>query len=333
MAGSYFLSGPLPFPGGGNTVKITEFTSNGTWTKDANSQYVFVRVFNGGGGGGSGARGLSTASGGGGGGSGGSSFFWGCYADQLGATEPVVVGAGGTGGAAVLVDNTNGNDGNPGGVSSFAGYSIDNNTGGGFNNGTGGTAFGGGAGGNIPQFIPFDVNSNTGIISGPQGGDGGLTDGNAGADIGNAQTGSEIREMVGCAGGGGSGADAVAERTGGNGSSWLNFGINGGVLIQGGAGGVESGTIDGANGVDFASGLRFLSGSGGGGGGGQSVGAVAGNGGNGGFPSGGGGGGGASINGTASGAGGDGADGWVIVYEILGAQSWQVRIIFPIQFP
>lgn len=319
---NYFLSGPLPLPGSGNTVKVTEFTSNDTWTKDADAQYVYVRVFNGGGGGGSGRRGTDGSSGGGGAGSGGAAFMWGCYAAQLGATESVVVGAGGTGGAAVLADNTNGNDGNPGGVSSFAGYSLNNNTGGSFNNGTGGLNAAGGSGGNNCQYLPFDTNADAGIVTNSPGGDGSTSNGQAGVDVGHAETGSVIREMIGCPGGGGGGANSGAERSGGNGGGWVNFGIvglgGGSYLIQGGAGGVESGTINGANGSDFTTGLRYLSGSGGGGGGGQAAGGAAGNGGNGGFPSGGGGGGGASINGTASGAGGDGADGLVVVYEILG---------------
>ena len=318
MAGSYFLSGPLPLPGGGNTVKVTEFTSNDTWTKDADSQYVYVRVFNGGGGGGSGRRGTDTSSGGGGAGSGGSSFTWGCYAAQLAATESVVIGTGGTGGVAVLADNTNGNDGNPGGVSSFAGYSIDNNIGGAFNNGTGGLNAAGGTGGSNCQYISFDTSGTSAIVTNSAGGDGATGDGTNGVDVGDAEFGSVVREMLGCPGGGGGGANSGAETTGGNGGGWVNFGLNVSYLIQGGSGGVESGTINGSNGTDFTTGLRYLSGSGGGGGGGQAAGGAAGNGGNGGFPSGGGGGGGASINGTASGAGGDGGDGLVVVYEILG---------------
>lgn len=318
MAGSYFLSGPLPLPGSGNTVKVTEFTTNDTWTKDADAQYVYVRVFNGGGGGGSGRRGTDGNSGGGGAGSGGASFIWGCYAAQLGATESVIVGAGGTGGAAALADNTNGNDGNPGGISSFAGYSLDNNIGGAFNNGTGGLNGAGGTGGSNCQYMSFDATGTAAIITNSPGGDGSGGNGQDGVYVGDGEFGSVIREMIGCPGGGGAGADSGAERSGGSGGGWYNFGLANSIIISGGAGGVESGTINGANGTDFTTGLRYLSGSGGGGGGGQSVGLVAGNGGTGGFPSGGGGGGGASINGTASGSGGDGGDGLVVVYEILG---------------
>lgn len=101
--------------GGGAGADFQEFTSSGTWTKPASAQFVRVEVWAAGGG----AEGSVTpnpygffvSSNGGGGGGYMSRTF---NASELGATEPVVVGAGGSGGPAPQGDGT------PGGNSSFS---------------------------------------------------------------------------------------------------------------------------------------------------------------------------------------------------------------------
>jgi len=124
-------------------------------------------------------------------------------------------------------------------------------------------------------------------------------------------------------GGGGSGASGVVY-AGGDGGPIKQFGWdsqpNPGIIYNGGSGGVETGVINGSNGLDFLSTTvgRLVGATGGGGGGGQSAGVVAGAGGNGGIPGGGGGGGGGSLNGTPSGAGGAGGRGEVWIIESLG---------------
>ena len=95
------------------TIGIQKFTSTGTYTKPSNLYYIQVDVQAGGGGAGgiegTGAGEVSVSTGGGGGG----------YAtkiidaDDVVATESIVVGAGGAGGAAGV------NDGAAGGTSSF----------------------------------------------------------------------------------------------------------------------------------------------------------------------------------------------------------------------
>lgn len=304
------------------SIKTTTFTSNDTWTKDADTAYLTVFVVNGGSGGGSGRRGASTAAAGGGGGAGGSGFSLTLPEDYFGATEAVVVGSGGAGGAAQTVDNTNGNNGSSGGVSSFAGMSMNpasistNPFGGGGQSGfvdnRGGGPFG--------EFNLMDGVSTTRGTFLSQGGYGMTT---AGTDADDSSIGGV--NLIPTAGGGGGGADSVTERAGGaGGDTGLYYGSSTPAAVvtfsSGGAGGVESGTINGSNGTDgTTSNLNtyYNFGSGGGGGGGQSGGAAAGTGGDGGFPGGGGGGGGGSLNGTNSGAGGAGGDGVVIVVEYL----------------
>lgn len=128
---------------GGNLLARYVYTSNDTYSKNANAAYIRVIVVGGGGGGGgTKTTGAGENSSGGGGGGGG-------YSDKIianasvGSTETVTVGAGGTAGA------TSGGNGGGGGTSSFGSHCQA--TGGGGGNGcadVSGTAFSpGGAGG------------------------------------------------------------------------------------------------------------------------------------------------------------------------------------------
>jgi hypothetical protein len=110
--------------GGAAGANLQEFGSTGTWTKPPGAKFITVEVWGGGGGGQSSpAPGSPTAfaqSGGGGGG-----YMTRTYtADQLSATEPVVVGAGGvsgggSGGQSTFAWNTRAG----GGFSQAGGYS------------------------------------------------------------------------------------------------------------------------------------------------------------------------------------------------------------------
>lgn len=340
MAGSYFLSGPLPLPGGGgNTIKFTQFTANGTWTKDADCQWVTCIIWNGGAGGGSGRKGATTAAGGGGGGAGGSIMIYSAPANMFGATESITIGAGGAGGAAQTVDATNGNPGSSVGTGSRIGGTI-----GPIITDSAGLTLGGGGGtttnsatatfGYISSSgVTLAQGSNTygsssiaGIIGSFTGARGRNIAGETPTTIGVFSAtnfnyfGSEYLAGYGAGGGG---ADVVTQRAGGTGSAILYADQT--TMLAGGTAGLESTTINGGNGNDFVIGDAgtIFGGSGGGGGGGYSVGAggatTGGNGGNGGIPGGGGGGGGGGLSAVAnSGAGGTGGRGEIWIYEILG---------------
>lgn len=297
--------------------KITKFTASGTWTKNVNTQSVEVIVWNSGAGGGSGRQGATTSSGGGAGGSAAGIVTWYGPALFLGSTESVTVASGGSGG---LTQSSNLNNGNPGGASGQS--SLGNilitpslaQAGGGIT-GTATTSTVSGA---------FFWNySSVGILATPAGGNGGVSTGSTAQNNYNgANQNTVYSQALPCGGGGGSGADAVTARQAGNGGTvnYLSYVANGTLvpIYTGGAGGIETGTINGGNGTDATntSGGIFYGGSGAGGGGGQKSGGSAGTGGNGGIPGGGGGGGGGSLSGTTSGAGGNGGRGevWVIEY-------------------
>jgi hypothetical protein len=339
MAGSYFLSGPLPLPGSGNTIKFTQFTANDTWTKDADCQWVTCIIWNGGAGGGSGRKGASASAGGGGGGAAGNIMIYSAPANMFGATESITIGTGGAGGAAVAADNTNGNPGSTVGTQSKVGNMgplITASTGGSLGGGGGtttnsGTALTGWRFGNMP-FSTASSSSQTlfggrlsDIINSFSGARGLNTAGESPSDIGTISTSNNYFNYIYFPGygGGGGGADTVTERAGGTGSDVLYSGQT--TMLAGGTAGLESTGINGGNGANFVigdAGTTF-GGSGGGGGGGYSVGAMGattgGNGGNGGIPGAGGGGGGGGLNAIAnSGSGGTGGRGEIWIYQILG---------------
>lgn len=270
----------------------TAFSTSGTFTKNANSQFVKVIVLAAGGGGGSGRRGAAATvrSGGGGGGSGALTEYM-FAASQLAASETVTVGVGGVGGAAIAVDTTNGNNGTNGGSSIFsANVNIQVLA-------RGGTAGSGGS-----------LGAAAGGSAGP-----GRFSGNAGASSSaTGLAGANGSQGIGAGSGGAGGGLTVANVP-------ATGGVGGGFPLDralGNTGGGLAGAATGANGGDGVSvSVNAPLAGGGGGGGGTSATVAGGNGGNGGLYGAGGGGGGGSVNGVLSGAGGNGANGLVLIYE------------------
>jgi hypothetical protein len=278
---------------------VTTFTtaqSGNTWTMSTNPPTQFVKVYgaNGGGGGGSGRMGVSTTSAGGSGGT-GSGFFIEGPAIYFPSSAVITVGTGGTGAASQSTPLTNGNPGSQGGLTSF-GSTI--------SNAVAAAAVGGTTTNVIGTAGAFSSQYNNSV--GTSGG---------GGSFSTPTVAGFLAPLWICpGGGGGSGYNAVTPQQASNGQG---LGANLNSPIAGGAGGIETGTINGANGASLTTGLGYFRGGlGGGGGGGVSSGSVAGTGGNGGFPGGGGGGGGGSSTlSVPSGAGGNGGDGVIIIVE------------------
>lgn len=282
--------------GAAAATDIQTFIANGSWSKPAGAKTVEIIISQGGGGGGSGRQGAasSTKTGGTGGHLG--RVVWHRFeASGLPSSIPIVIGAGGTGGAAQTLIDTNGNDGNSGGTTTFGTYAS-------------ATAINRGAGGIVTTAnllgpsINFDVMSL--FVASIQAG---------GSSSGNNNAGPAItgRWLSGSGGGGGSGqsvANVIFNASSGGDPSFAGVSYTG----WSGAAGI-AGNVNGGNGTSqlVANGTWILSG---GGGGGFFAGspAVGGNGGNGGLGSGGGGGS-CSVNGAASGAGGNGGGGYAII--------------------
>lgn len=297
----------------GPGIKITKYTANDTWTKDAQAQIITIISWNSGSGGGSGRQGSSTAAGGGASGAPGNFVIWTSIASMFNSSETVTVPAGGAGGLTQGSAASNGNAGTIGSVSSLGNIKC----------AITGNAFGGGgttttvsAGAAQTSYI---VSSYTVANMSQQPTSGGS---NVASSNANGWSYSVNNASYGNGGGaGGSGADSGTERQAGNGQGiCFPTTTNSDLIATGGAGGLESGTINGGAGSANISttGGRFIGATGGGGGGGQSIGAAAGIGGAGGAGGGGGGGGGGSIDGTTSGAGGAGGRGELWVIEYLG---------------
>lgn len=301
---------------GGMSVQpiiINTYDTPGTfsWTPNAATKYVSVFILGAGGGGGSGACGNSGAAGGGGGGTPGGAFQAFLPASYFSGAQTVVVGAGGTGGASVTsAIPANGNSGTIGQQSSVGNLSYGNLS---TNQGGGGTTTGGGSAGASSQAIGslynlfFGSGANSPIV-------GAL----AGSLTGYPTTPSGGRfgaSMALSGGGGGAGANSVTPYRG---SSMQNTNVSLTYTSAIANGGIETGTIDGANGSGMVTSGGFIDwGVAGAGGGGQSTGTRGGNGGNGGgYGSGGGGGGGSLLN-SPSGAGGNGAGGFVQIVEFF----------------
>lgn len=286
---------------GGAASKTTIFTSTTMWTKDASAKNIEIYLWDAGGGGAAGRQGLTTLSSGGGGGGAGGFIYYKNLASNFPASLTATVGVGGAGGASQTIPDTDGDPGVVGGFSSFGNIFTQQQQ----TAATGGNTTGV-SGGTSDQANLWVAT----LTAGPS----------STAGIGFAVAGTNatnVNSMGTAAGGGGGGADVSTPWPGGDGGD-INF-ITITTAVPGGAGGIETGTINGGTGTSY-SGITpngFISGgAGGGGGGGQSVGLAAGNGGNGGIPGGGGGGGGGSLDGTNSGAGGNGGRGeiWVIEY-------------------
>lgn len=220
----------------GQYSDVVEFTSSGTWTKDANLEFIRVQAWGAGGSGGSGAAG-----GGGGGGSYVEATF---LASQLASTETVTIGDGGT-----AVTNA---DGNAGGNTTFGSLLTAYGGGKGSSSaGSGAGAGGGGAG-------TYSAGSNAGADGGQGGDPVGSAGGSSAAGTGNTGFGG--------AGGGDQGFNGGSSAIGGGGGGG-DQGTGGNSVYGGAGGGGGGGALGGTS--------RF-GGNGGRGGDGSSPAAVAG---------------------------------------------------------
>lgn len=283
------------------SIVLTEFTSNGTWTKPSGLKRVLVCCVGAGGGGGSGRRGATSTNRQGGGGGGGGAIVWNnIEASSLPSSVSVTIGAGGTGGTGITVDDTNGNTGTNGGDTSFGGFVLaKGGTGGnpGLNSTSMSSSLGGAASACIPSYGPFAI---TGATNGT-----GST-----SNSGNAISG--LSGSGGAPGGsGGSGitnANALSTSAGSGGGVY-----NLGVFISG-ASAANSGVNNAGKYLMLSTSIACTNGVGTGGAGGY--GTVLINGGNGGNAGAGAGGGAGTTNGSTSGAGGTGGDGLCVIMEI-----------------
>ena len=286
--------------GGGTDIQtFGSSTTSGTytWTKPAGAKWVEIILYGGGGGGGAGYQNATTIARSGAGGGGAGAYFYGIVpADQLGATESVVVAGGGAGGTPRPLGLVGLTGGTPTTNTTFNNYRAFSGQGG---NGAGQTSAA--AGPNRTSFVLFGSTLTTG-----GGGIGNPTTGTAGAS-GNTY-------VTPCGGGGGAGAAAssTAAAAGGNGggcSPQSNAsGIN--ITIAGGAGGTVGGVAAAAG---TSQTTQYNQAGTGGGGGAYITGVAGGTGGAGGWPAGGGGGGSASDSGFSAGTGGAGANGFAVV--------------------
>lgn len=265
-----FLTMPLDV---GVNRQVFIATGAGTWTKPATGSLVRVRVW---GGGGSGGKGSSGDEAGAGGGGGSCVEKWFLISD-LGATEPINIGAGGA------AQNTSATAGNVGGNSTFgaSGTLVTAYGGGGGGLGGSGGARGGGGGGGIGGVGQVGAATQVGGLGGlpsgvsPMGGTGGAAGagggfnaagGGGGGGSSSTTPGAGGSSVYGGGGGGGS-PRGGSTNTGAGGSSVFGGG--------GGAGGVFSGTsaaagisINGGNGSQGTQDTAASAGSQPGGGGG-----------------------------------------------------------------
>jgi hypothetical protein len=284
----------VPVPDGG--VKITNFTSSGTWTKDARTKYIGVYGWNGGHGGGGGS--ITTVGPGGSGGGAGSCFYYEAPATFFGETEEVIVGKGGAGGLHKL-------SGSKGTYSAFGKIICPVDGTAGASNSAGGTSG--------KMYIGSFGTPLVGITGGAASYWEGGTPSNSGT--------SANKLIIGAPGGGGGGnpGDGTSYY-GGTGGAIVSIDDSTVILAGGARGGISGYNRSGSPGNNApTSGGIICGGSGGGGGGANwdvSYGDYHAAGGNGGFPGGGAGGGGALNRGNVTQInGGVGGDGLVIVVE------------------
>lgn len=297
----------LPSGGGGGSeqVKVTEYTTPGTYTytPQPTGKLIRYRLVGGGGGGGAGPKGGGSTLGGGAGASGGAVIESVLY--PTGSNLTIVIGPGGNGGAATSANDTSGANGSSGTSSTISdGLTLVTAL-----PGAGGTGGGVGSGGIAGTGQPAGsyLYPNTAGATSGNGGAGGV---GTGGTAGNGNT--AVQQIISGSGGGGGGYN-VSIPQGYNGGTG---GPNGSVLPgakAGGAGGVVGG---GPGGGDAQNGSvnPYGFGTGGGGGAASLTGGTA-KGGNG-VRGSAGGGGGATLNGQAAGgAGGNGGAGYALIIE------------------
>lgn len=283
-----------------NSHIITEFSSNGTWTKPANIKAAIVCCVGGGSGGGSGARNAAGTNRFGGGSGAGGAVSWQYFpASSLAASYAVTIGLGGTGGTGITADNTNGNNGNAGGNTSFGSAVIAT---GAFSGGGGGTTSSGGTSGSGGQASGSVIAYGPYTLSGGGGGTGTTSTGSNGS--------SGLTGTSSCPGGS-PGQGINSSNTAGTVTTTGGGIYVSGALISGPSNGV-AGSNNVARSLFFNTSLQSTLGIGTGGSGGNAANL---NGTNGGYGAGGGGGAG-TLNGTTSGAGGNGGNGFCVVLEI-----------------
>jgi hypothetical protein len=294
--------------GGSNpSIKITNFSTNGTFSIDAKTQMLDVYAWGGGAGGGGGQVGtLLSGSISGLGATPGYFVYQRFFAANFPASSSIMIGTGGSGGAGAVIGGGDGSDGSAGGNTTveLSSGSL--------------TAFGGGGGGggSASQNI-FSSSSNSfplafGITTSANFLPPDISEGTIGAD--NNVYGIGIASPGGA--GGGIMTSLAAAQNGGDiflGTVPGNQGTRT-VILSGGLAGVSDAS-PGSNGNDASSVSYIIGGSGGGGGMGSLLTNGA-NGGNGAIPGAGGGGGGGGVTGTgAGGNGGSGGKGAVIIIE------------------
>jgi hypothetical protein len=288
-------------------AKVTAFTADGTWTRDAQATHVEVEVWGAGGGGGAGAVAApGVASSGGGGGGGGGKRRARYRAVDLPASVAVTVGAPGAAGT------VQGAGGAQGGTSGFGDLLRAWGGGGGAAGGTATAGGGGGAGDNNPG------NNAIGSIGGAGGGAFGAAGGGSGVGGserlggaggggaplgGKGQTGGYAGDAGGGGGGGGGISAGGVQGLGGNTIPFNAPGVLSGGTAPGGAGApVPDFAYGTPASIGGPGGAAASSGPGGAGAVGQT-------------PAGGGGGGGAASTGQPPGPGAPGGAGLVLVYE------------------
>ena len=227
-------NGFVALAGGSATTIVTTYTSGtGTWTINAATVWVESYLWGGGGGGGSGRFGNDNAASGGGGGGGGQFTYVCGPASAFASGLSYTVGASGAGGVAQasFADGLNGVVGGNtilGNIVSLGG-----------NFGSGGTSSSGAAGASRQSRGTVFSSTNNSIGAGSAGSAGD-------ASTAAASAGDIWPFGLTTGGGGGGGAHTSANRTGANGGGLLNGA--GATLVAGAAGGINTGTINGAAG-------------------------------------------------------------------------------------
>ncbi len=304
----------------GRSTNIQTFAAGGTYLPTPGTTKCEIYLVAGGGGGGGGAlQAAGSACSGGSGGGGGGVARGVLFANQIGASAAVTIGAAGSAGAAAAVASTAGGSGGNGGSTQFGTF-FKALGGAGGAGGQLAAGSGGGGGGGLTDIAGPGVGATGGAAAGG-GGAGGS--GAASAAVNNLGGGSGGGGGVNGASGGASGASLFGA-SGGAGGGGINAsnvtfaGGSGGYAPAGGASSAYQNALGGAAGAAGANGsaptiaLGFAGN--GGGGGGSATGGLAGSGGQG-FGGGGGAGAGSAQNGGVAGAGGAGGAGYAIVVE------------------